>query len=90
MTEPPYDPEREEFTDVVPPEPAVCPKCESPDIRRFPTVPFVILSILLVVGFDWSMYGGITEVTGIGVGIVILLAILLDRWNCRDCGYGWK
>jgi hypothetical protein len=36
------------------------------------------------------MSRAITEVAGIGIGIVILLTIILDRWRCNACGLTWK
>jgi hypothetical protein len=91
MPEPFSDADEEEpVTDDVPPDPLVCPSCESPDIRRFPRFVFAAVGIALVVTFDWTMSHAITEVAGIGIGIVVLLGILLDRWRCNDCGHTWK
>ncbi len=78
------------LADDIPPDPNICPSCESPHIRRFPRFAFAAVGIALVLAFDWTMSYAITEVAGIGIGIVVLMAILLDRWWCRDCGYGWK
>jgi DNA-directed RNA polymerase subunit RPC12/RpoP len=66
-----------------------CPRCGSTDIRRFPKVLVAALVFALIVAFDWTMNGTITEVAGIGTGIVILLAILLDRYRCQDCWHSW-
>jgi hypothetical protein len=91
MPEPLYDVHDDEpLADDIPPDPNICPNCESPDIRRFPRFAFAAVGIGLVLAFDWTMSHAITEVAGIGIGIVVLMAILLDRWWCRDCGHGWK
>lgn len=67
-----------------------CPRCESPDIRRFPKLAFAAAGIALALAFDWTMSRAITEVAGIGIGIVVLLTIILDRWRCNACGLTWK
>jgi hypothetical protein len=91
MPEPLYDVHDDEpVADDVPPDPKACPNCESQYIRRFPRFAFAGIGIALVLASDWTMSHAITEAAGIGVGIVILLAILLDRWRCRDCGHSWK
>ena len=80
----------EPLGDPVPGAPAFCPSCESPNVRRFPRFAFALLALVLVVSFDANFNGGITELTGIGAGTVLLLTILLGGWRCRDCGYAWK
>ena len=90
MPEPLSEVDDDSPEDDVPPDPHVCPSCESEDIRRFPRFAFAAVGISLVLTFAWTMTHAITEAAGIGIGIVVLLAILLDRWTCRDCGNSWK
>lgn len=80
----------DEVTDDLPPDPVTCPKCESPYIRRMPRLALAIVGVVFVIAFDFASYGTITEVTGIGIGIVTLIIIMLGRWRCRDCGHGWR
>lgn len=69
--------------------PDACPNCQSPNIRRFPRIAFALLALVLVVSFDANFNGGITELTGIGAGTILLLTLLLGGWRCRDCGHAW-
>lgn len=80
----------EPLADPLPSAPEACPRCGSPNIRRFSRVLFALLALVLVVSFDVNMNGSVTELSGIGVGTVLLLAILMGGWRCRDCGNGWK
>jgi hypothetical protein len=77
------------LADPLPSTPEACPRCGSPNIRRFPRLVFALLALVLVVSFDVNMNGGVTEFSGIGVGTVALVAILMTRWRCRDCGNSW-
>jgi hypothetical protein len=91
----PYDKEplsdEDQPSDDLPrPDPLVCPSCGSSEIRRMPRLALAIVGIIFVLVFDVASWGSITEVSGIGVGIVILVVIMLGRWRCRDCGHGWK
>jgi hypothetical protein len=84
------DDEGQASDELLPPDPVVCPVCESTEIRRMPRLALAIIGIIFVLVFDIGSWGRITEVSGIGIGIVILLVIMLGRWRCRDCGHGWK
>lgn len=77
-------------TDVPPPEPAVCPACGTTNIRRIYRFPFIAIGIVFVIAFDVMANQAVTELTGIGVGVILIGALFLDRWRCSECAHLWK
>lgn len=79
----------EPLADPLPAKPERCPQCESTSIRRFPRLAFAIIGIGIILTYDINMFGSVTEFSGIGIGTILILAILLGGWRCTDCGHGW-
>jgi hypothetical protein len=77
-------------TDVLPPEPETCPACGTTNIRRIHRFPFVAIGIVFVIAFDVIANQTLTEVTGIGIGVILIGALFVDRWRCSECAHLWK